>query len=299
MKNAMNELARRGYINRLSIMRVGYGDGEGGEGGEGGDKGGEGDKGKKDGEGGADDKGGEGGDKGKKPTDEEARLLKENMKKKDEIARIKAEKEQLNTALNDLKKKVEGVDLDKIREMLAKQQDDETKALEAKGEFDKVKQQMKDAHAKERADLEKKIGEYADVLRGKDSVIEELTVGSSFSSSSFIKDGTTMSPKIARTIFGAHFDVAEGKTVGYDKPRGAKDRAPLVDGDGNPLAFDQALEALVKGHEDSVILLKAKGKPGTGSGSSGSGKGDKGDKGEPQLVGRERIAAALGSQKKK
>lgn len=237
---------------------------------------------------------------GKGMSDTEAALLKENMKRKEAEKTLKAEKEALEKTIAEMKTNFEGIDVAEIRKMLQAKQEQETKDLEQRGEFDKVKQQMREQHAREKADLEKRIADAESKASGKESVIEELTVGSSFASSTFIKEGTTVSAKIARTLFGANFDVADGKTVGYDKPRGAKDRAPLVDGDGNPLAFDKALEVLVKGHEDSAMLLKAKGKQGAGSGSAGPGKtADKGEKAE--ATGINRISAALaekGTKKK-
>jgi hypothetical protein len=53
--------------------------------------------------------------------------------------------------------------------------------------------------------------------------------------------------------------------VVYDKPAGAKDRAPLVDAKGDPLPFDAAIAKLVDADEDRDSMKKSKMKPGSGS----------------------------------
>jgi hypothetical protein len=75
--------------------------------------------------------------------------------------------------------------------------------------------------------------------------------------------------------------------VAYDKPAGATDRTVLVDGSGNPLSFDKAIERIVDADPDRDTLRKSKMRAGAGSNNDG---------GKPPVnigSGRERIQAAL------
>ncbi|MCY1309996.1 hypothetical protein D9M70_601460 [compost metagenome] len=87
-----------------------------------------------------------------------------------------------------------------------------------------------------------------------------------------------MTPSKARVIYGQHFDLVDGKVVGYDKPRGAANRTALVDSLGEPVQFEEALRKIVEADPDKDHLLKAKVKPGAGSGNrvtpSSAGKQD-------------------------
>lgn len=198
------------------------------------------------------------GEGAKKPSDEEARLLKENMQKKEQLRKKDEE-------LAALKKSIEGLDLDAVRKLLADKKTEEEKALEAKGDFENLKKRMAEEHGKEvntlKGALEAKDAEAAK-LRAQ---INELTIGSQFGNSKFISDELVYTPTKARAFYGDHFDLEDGKVVGYDKPRGAANRTALVDQYGEPVSFDDALRKIVEADPEKDHLFKSKVKTGAGS----------------------------------
>lgn len=240
--------------------------------------------------------------KGSSLSDTEAKLLKEVMDKKDAIKALqekvksfedgsKAEKE----AAEKLKKQIEELgDLESLKKLLQEKKDKEKADLEAKGEWDRLKKQMAEEHAKAKEDLEKQLADRKSSEGKLQTQIHELTVGRSFSDSSYIRENAVNSPAIVRNLFQTHFDVVDGKVVGFDKPRGEDKRTQLVGSDGNPLPFDSAIEKIIAAHEDHKTLLKPKGKQGSGSRTSKDNPGADDDKG---LTGAEKIAAALKARK--
>jgi len=193
------------------------------------------------------------GEGARKTSDEEARLLKENMQKKEALRKKDEE-------IAALKKSVEGLDLDAVRKLLAEQKTAEEKALEAKGDYERLKARMAEEHAKEIKTLKDQLAQEASE-RAK-------LVGSQFAQSKFIADELTLTPAKARVIYADHFDLEDGKVVGYDKPRGAANRTALVDQYGTPVAFDQALAKIVDLDPDKDHLIKSKVKAGAGSQTS-------------------------------
>lgn len=235
------------------------GTGDGGDGG--GDNGGDGGN-----AGGADDKGGTGDDKSgkggaRKMSDEEARLLKENMKKKEQLDKAQ---QQLKTMQEQLKA-FEGIDPAAVKKMLAEQKTAEEKALEAKGDWERLKTRMAEEHGKEVKTLQEQIEALSSQLTNTKGTINELTIGSQFSQSQFIAEELTLTPAKARVIYGEHFELEDGKLVAYDKPRGAANRTALVDQYGNAVSFDEALKKIVEADPEKDHLLKSKVKPGAGS----------------------------------
>lgn len=227
--------------------------------------------------GGGDGKGGEkkeeppkgnepGNDDGKKkPTDEEARLLKENMQKKEKIEKLTSDLTAANNivaAINELG------GIDALKTLVGEKKDAETKALEAKGEWDRLKQRMAEEHTKTLKAEQDKVAEKDKALQAAMATINELTVGSAFSNSKFIGEDLVLTPAKTRVVYGEHFDLVDGKVVGYDKPRGAANRTPLVDASGSAVAFDEALKKIVEADPEKESVLRSKAKPGAGSGSA-------------------------------
>lgn len=200
------------------------------------------------------------GKSGTGPSDEEARLLKENMAKKEQLRKAQEE-------IAALKKSVEGLDLEEVRKLVADRKTAEEKALEAKGDYERLKQRMAEEHQKE----VKTLKEQLEALQGEKSklagTINDLTVGTQFSQSQFISGELTLTPAKARVIYGDYFDVEDGKIVGYDKPRGAAGRTALVDQYGSAVPFDAALRKIVEADPEKDHLLKSKVKIGAGSDS--------------------------------
>lgn len=225
-----------------------------------------------------------------KPSDKEAALLAEVMNKKAKIGTLAGEV----AALKEAAKAWEGIDNEAVKKLLK----DNATAAEQKlidaGEFTKVKEQMNDA---KKVELDKKdviIADLNKALAGKDTEINDLSIGNTFSASKFIAEKLTLPAGKARALFGAHFERDEGgNVVGYNLPVGADGRAPLVDGSGVNLAFDKAFEKIIGADPDSKSLLRSKVKPGAGSGTDPLGGPD----GDPPKVapGAPRIAAGLAS----
>lgn len=242
---------------------------------------------------------GAGTDKDGKPSDAEAKLLKEVMEKKEALQKAKDAAKNLEVEKAQLAEKLakfEGVDLDQVKALLKERQDRETAELEKKGEWDRLKAQMVEAHTKEldavKGETTTKAAELESALAKMRKEIHELTIGRSFSESPFIRDDLTLTPSKARIVYGGHFELQDGKVVAFDKPVGSTDRTMLIDGEGNPLAFDKAMEKLVELDPDRDNLLRSKIKAGSGSSNDSDAKGK--DK-KAELSGKNRILAALQS----
>ena len=281
----------RGSVCRDQEGGDGAGGGAGGSGGGAGDdgKGGSGDAGddgKGDGKGGAGDG---------KPTDAEAKLIKEVMEKKNKLKEASAKVAELEAKI----KQFEGIDPEAIKKMLAEKADADTKALEAKGEWGRLKEQMVAQHNAALQAKETEIGNLKSALASMESTIAELTVGNSFGNSKFVAEELTLTPGKARVVFGSHFEFAEGKVVAFDKPAGSKDRTMLVNAQGEALSFDEALKKLVETDPDRDTLIKSKVKQGAGSHQQPGKSGKPGAEQKATLHGRDRIAEALAAKAKK
>lgn len=225
-------------------------------------------------------------------SDKEAALLKDVMKKKEALDVATKAKEALEAKLKDF----EGLDPIAIKKLMAEHKAKEEEELVRKGEWEKIKQQMNQETEKALKAKDDVIAEKEGVIKSKDEVIANLTVGSSFTGSKFISEELALTPTKARVIYGSHFEFKDGAIVAYDKPAGAKDRAPLVDGKGNPLSFDEALKKIVDADSEKDSIYKSKVAPGSNSNTqSKGGPVKKGD--QAGLTGRAKIEAALASAK--
>lgn len=225
-------------------------------------------------------------------SDSEAELLREVMDKKKKLREAQDQLVQVNAKLKDF----EGLDAGEIRKLIQEKKEREAKELEAKGEWDTLRKQMADAHAEELAAEKKKSADAQTSTSAFQNQIAELTVGNAFGNSQFIAKEMNLPTGKTRTLFGEHFEFDGERVVGYDKPAGKAGRAILVDGSGSPLAFDAALEKLVKADPDAENLLKSKMKTGAGSGSE---KRVTPPREEVQLTGLQRIRAGLTARGKK
>lgn len=194
----------------------------------------------------------------KKPTDEEAKLLKEVMK-------LKEERKKYQQEVNDLKSQYGNATPEEVKELIQKRKDEETKALEAKGEYERIKQQLVDEHNKALAERDEQIKSLAGQLAEKEAMIGNLTIGAEFGKSKFITDELIFPPNKARELYGSHFDVVDGIVVGYDKPKGHVERTMLVNSQGNPLTFDEAMSKIISFDPDRDSITKSKVKSGANS----------------------------------
>jgi hypothetical protein len=200
------------------------------------------------------------------PSDEEARLLKENMKKKGELTKAAADLAELQAKL----KLFDGIDPDAVKKLLDEQKDAETKSLEAKGDYDRLRQRMGEEHLKETQTLKDQIANLSGELGKTKGTVNELSIGTQFGQSKFISGELTLTPSKARLIYADHFDLEDGKVVGYDKPRGSANRTALVDQYGNSVGFDDAMRKIIDADPEKDDLLKSKAKPGASSDSKKS-----------------------------
>lgn len=213
---------------------------------------------------------------------DKAKLLKETMQRKDELKKLG---EQL--------KAFEGINVDEVKKLLDDRKQQEVKDLEARGQWDALKKQMNDAHAAELAKRDSELADLRAQLSAREGMVANLTVGQSFAQSRFINEELSLTPGKARIVYGPHFENQDGKVVAYDKPAGASNRTMLVDGKGEPLDFESAIEKIVKADPDYERLVKAKGKPGAGSGNAGNAGNTGAPPKDSGLTGRYRIAAGL------
>ena len=180
-----------------------------------------------------------------------------------------------------------------MKELVQAQKDAETKALEDKGQYESIVNQMKDSHSTETKSLKDQILDLKSQLTGANGVIEDMTVGRKFSESKFVTDSSILPPSISRKEFGSHFDVEDGSVVAYDKPRGSKNRAPLVDGSGSNLNFEEAIERIYSNHPDHKSLIRSKAKPGSGSSTDQSSSTPSSSTPDKSATGISRIRAGL------
>ncbi|EOW7235900.1 hypothetical protein ACO0FJ_004525, partial [Cronobacter sakazakii] len=129
-----------------------------------------------------------------------ADLLKENMKRK--------EKER---SLADQLAQYGDIDPARARQLLEAEQaaeEERRKAeqaeLERRGEFDAVKKQMIEAHQAELAKRDERYSALESENAALRAQLVEMTVGASFSSSTFLREKVLMTPAKARVIYGSH-----------------------------------------------------------------------------------------------
>lgn len=196
-----------------------------------------------------------------KPTDREAKLLKEVMTKKQAMKDLETKLAAFGDVTPEQIQSL--VDAENARK--AEEADREKATLEKRGEFDRVRDMMVQDHEKVLSTKDQELSELRDANTSLLKSLEDMTVGADFSNSQFIGEELLLTPSKARVIYGSHFEVKDGQVVGYDKPAGAKDRTTLVDGRGEPLAFEDAIKKLVDADPERDSLIRAKAKSGAGS----------------------------------
>lgn len=221
-----------------------------------------------------------------KPSDAEAKLLKELMA-------LKAKQKAADDELKAYKDAAGESKPEELKALIEAKKSAEREALEKRGEYDRILEQVKSEHAKELKTLQDKLEEQNLLLSQKDESLVNLTVGRSFSESAFIREKSLIPASIARKEFGSHVDIVDGAAVVYDKPRGAAERTPLVGADGKPKSFEDGIAALYAAHPDANAMIRAQGKPGAGSQNADLGGKKPEDQGDKIGSGVSRIAAGL------
>lgn len=217
------------------------------------------------------------------PDAETAKLLKDVMKWKAQAREAEAKA-----------KEYEGIDPAKARAALAAQVEAERKGMEARGEYERIIEQVSKEAGDKVTAAEARVAEVSAQLDALQRTIENKDVAAQFTNSHFVRENLLISGSKVQVLYGDHFDVVDGETVPYDKPRGAKDRTPLVDGTGKALSFEAAVEKIVKADPDYERLTKSNLKKGPGSHSSNIDP----TKRDVPLSSRDMIAKGLSSIKK-
>ena len=227
-------------------------------------------------------------------TDSEAKLLKEVMEKK---AQIKEQSEKIAEFEKTMAALKELGGLEAFKDMVEAKKAAETKKAEEKGEWDKLKAQMAEEHAKATQSFKTEIETLKQKLEAENKKISELTVGAAFANSKYLTEKTILTPTKAHIIYGECFDIAEdGSIKAYDKPRGTSGRTELVDQMGNGLGFEAAIEKIVSADPEHESILRARGGKGSGSGTTGNGADPKIEN-KQKLTSLEMIAQGLASMK--
>jgi DNA-binding transcriptional ArsR family regulator len=193
-----------------------------------------------------------------KPSDAEAKLIKEIMK-------LKAEKKAEAEKAKKLAEQLGGIDLDAAREALKKMEEAEKTELERKGEYTRLLEMQKEAAAKERKELEEKLETERKAREDLARNVDALSLTNAFSNSKFIQEKLTLTPNKTKALYADHFEIQDGKIVAYDKPKGSADRTPIVGADGEGVPFEAAIEAIINGDPDKDTLIKSELKGGAGS----------------------------------
>ena len=222
-----------------------------------------------------------------KPSDTEAKLLKEVMQRKAKAKELEDEMKALKDQLN----AYSGINLEEVKSLIEEKKANEMKSLEEKGQWEALKNQMKEENMKLLKEQMDKASQLQSIVTQQQELIDKLTLGSSFNSSGFILNELNLSPEKAKIIYGNHFEIENGVVVAYDKPRGSANRVQLIDADGEALGFDEAIKKIIDADPDKNILLKQKTK--IGSASSTLPIGSKVEPKKPELSGIEKIRAAL------
>lgn len=217
---------------------------------------------------------------------EKRELLREVMEKKDKLKKFEEDNAKLKSELE----RFAGIDADEVKKLVEEKKAAEQADLERRGEFDRIKAMMKEAHETETKTLTEQLE--AERAKNKELVgtVDKLTIGQSFAGSTFIAEDLVLTPTKARTLYGSHFEIKDGAVVAYDKPAGAENRTMMVNAMGAPLEFDAALRKLVDADPEKDSLLKSKLKPGSASKSQDVKAPPKAD---GELHGTSRIAAGL------
>lgn len=225
-----------------------------------------------------------------KLSDTEAKLLREVMQNKQGRKEAEAQVAELKAQL----KKFEGIDLEEVTTLLQERREAADRKLVEQGNWDALKAQMAEQHAAQLEALQTQLEALQTEKTTLISRIEEMSIGSAFSNSAYIQNELVLTPSKTRVVFGQHFEVEDGKVVAYDKPRGAAGRVQLVDSRGEPLGFDEALRRLVEADPERDELVRARAKPGAGSGSEKQGAGKQAGQKQEHLHGVQRINRGLG-----
>lgn len=244
---------------------------------------------------GEDDKSG-----GEKLSTTERELLAESMGRKAKIKQLnadldalKAQAAQKDTQLAKFTSTLGDIDLAEVATLISDKKAAATKALEDRGEYDRILEQIRVKNEETTAELVAKVTTLTAEKSSLAEIIDEMTLGRSFNESPYIRETSTLPASISRKEFSKHFELKDGELVAYDKPAGAKDRTPLVDASGKFEPFEAAIKFLYEKHPEAKTLIKSALKPGSRAKPTDGVTVTKSDDDAPKSYGLSRIQGAL------
>lgn len=198
-----------------------------------------------------------------KPSDEEAKLLKEVMAQKAKAKELQAKLD----AVADIDPEAARAALKEAAELKAKREQDELKALEEKGEFSRIVEQINQKNEEKLSAVLQEVEALKQANAAKEQALIAKEKSIIFSSSNFIKENILISGTKVEVLLGDYFDydAEQGSIIAYDKPKGAKDRTPIVNEKGSNVDFETALEKIITSDKDFASLVKSNVKPGAQS----------------------------------
>ena len=215
------------------------------------------------------------------------------MEKKEKLRKAQGELDTLRAKINEYG----GIDPEEVRALVKREQEAKQKEAEARGDFEQVKKMMAEEHQHEVEKLNNTIAELKQKLDQNAATIDDMTLGANFANSKYINENLILTPAKARALYGSYFDLKDGRVIAYDKPAGAADRAPLIDGSGDPYDFDTAFQKIIEADPDRDTLVRSKIKEGARSRTDNL-KSQNRTNGQ-KLFGKSRIFAGLQSDTSK
>lgn len=160
-------------------------------------------------------------------------------------------------------KSFEGLDADKARRALdLVKKIDENKLIES-GEVDKLRNEISSEYTKQLNEKDEKLKQ----LQGN---IDNMKIGSVFSSSQFAREQIAVPNDMFESYFRNNFKVEDDKIVAYDK---SGNRLMSKQHVGEYASPDEALQLMVESHPEKDVILKANTGSGSGSGGGGGTRG--------------------------
>lgn len=213
--------------------------------------------------------------------DEKAKAVKDAMKKKERARKAEEERGETAKTLEGLSTQLtelfgDEVTLEDLQERIAEKKKNEEELLRKSGEFDELKKRLVSEHKKQVDTLNGKYGADVKALQGKleaaEANIRKLLVSNSFGASKYISEELTLTPSKAEKLYGEHFKVED--TDNGPVMMAYMGDQPLVDGDGKPKSFDEAMREIIDADDDKELLIRGRAKPGSGSGNENKGNID-------------------------
>lgn len=161
-------------------------------------------------------------------------------------------------------KAFEGLDPEKAREALEKLKTVDLTKLKS------VEEIQREWEAREKP-LKDKLTQYEQSVLDLNNQLDSQMIGGAFGQSKFIKEKVAIPVRALTALYAKQFKREDGKVVAYDQ-NGNK----IYGDDGQPAAFEVALEKLVMSDPDKDNILKGSGAGGSGARGGGGGGGNNG-----------------------